>query len=130
MNNNYQFWFRMNNSGTRSSTGESSKRSLAGPAVANGSLGPLEPMFQSVCKFSSSSFREICHLCSQNKVLRKTWRSEGDSRCYTLTLRFRNGECTGYGARRTRSLRSQERTHHPSCWARHLESWLRYRSLC
>ena len=59
MNNNYQFWFRMNNSGTRSSTGESSKRSLAGPAVANGSLGPLEPMFQSVCKFSSSSFREI-----------------------------------------------------------------------
>ena len=60
MNNNYQFWFRMNNSGTRSSTGESSKRSLAGPAVANGSLSPLQShMFQSVSKFSSSSFREI-----------------------------------------------------------------------
>lgn len=72
-------------------------------------------------------YRERTHLhlclCDKRLYFKKT--EEG-----RVVLRCKNGECTGSGARRTRPLRSEERTHHSGRWSRHLEGRLRYRSLC
>lgn len=73
-----------------------------------------------------SSWSSLCvYIYVQQSMFCKFTRRIGEVKVEGVTLSFENGECTGDGARRTRSLRSEERTHHPSCWARHLESRLR-----
>lgn len=69
-------------------------------------------------------YRKCTHLTSVQQATFSRRQEKG------IILRFKNGECTGNWARRTRSLCSEERTHHSSCWSRHLEGRLRYRSLC